>query len=353
MTPDKVRLAPIGLGRWAEVLAQGARRGSVIELHNCFARSADKRRAFREQHEVARAAGSLDELLADPELEGVLVTTPNDIHREVIVAAAEAGKAVYTDKPIAHTLEDAAAIRGAVGRAGVPFAVGHHARRLSGHRVMKQWIDDGKLGHVSLAEANFSTGRGIGLTPDAWRWHADRSPGGALIQLGVHHTDTLQHLLGPVTAVTAHARRLATPSEVPDTVMAVLEFENGALGYLGSAWASPGVYQMRLQGTEANLMYDLESGHWNETDQTDRWSTLVSQRHRDAGRRPVELPPTDAVREQLEEFALAIRGEARIEVGSEEAIRALAVVQAALMSSEQQGRAIEVSAVLEGGGLAG
>ncbi len=343
---DKVRLAPIGLGRWARVLARGAQRGSVIELHSCFSRSPDKRTAFQEEFGVRKSAATLDELLADGDVEGVIITTPNDTHRDLIIAALDAGKAVYTDKPITHSLEHALDVRQAVAQTDRVFAVGHSARRLSGSRVMKHWIDSGRLGEVSLAEANFSNERGLELTPETWRWYADKSPGGTLIQLGVHHADNLQYLLGPVGQVSAHARKLYTKSEVPDAVMAILEFEAGPLGYIGCGWASPGIYQLRLQGTKANLMYDLDFTHWDESHQADQWSTLASQSYRDMTRTAVDLPPTDMFREQLDEFALAIRGEADVEVGVDEAIRALAVVRAALESSARNGAAIEIAPLL-------
>ena len=347
---DKVRLAPVGLGRWARVLARGAQRGEVIELVSCFSRDDERRRAFQEEFGVPRAAATYDELLSDPDVEGVLITTPNDTHRPLIVQALEAGKAVYTDKPIAHTLEDASVIAEAAGESGLPFAVGHSASRLSGHREMKRWIDDGRSGQISLAEANFSNERGLELTPQTWRWYADKSPGGAFIQLGVHHADTLQSLLGPVATVTAHARRLYTKAEIPDAIMAILEFESGALGYLGTGWASPGVYNMNLLGTKANLMYDLDFTHWDESHLADDWSSLKSQFYGQSERQTVELPRTDMFREQLEEFALAIRGEAQIEVGAAEAVRALAVVRAALESSARGGAAVSLQEVIAAAG---
>ena len=344
---DQVRLASIGLGRWARVLAAGAQRGDVIELYSCFSRSEDRRRAFQDDFGIPKTAGTLDELLADEGVEGVIITTPNDTHRDLIVAALEAGKAVYTDKPVTHTLEDAAVVRRAVQGSDQPFAVGHSARRLAGSRMMKQWIEDGSLGDVSLAEANFSNERGLELSSDNWRWYADQSPGGAFIQLGVHHADTLQYLLGPVARVTAQVRSLYTKAEVPDAIMAILEFEAGPLGYIGCGWASPGIFQIRLQGTEANLLYDLDFTHWAESQDADEWSTLVSQRYRDMIRQSVALPATDMFREQLDEFALAIRGEAEVEVGIDESIRALAVVHAALESSKRGGEAVELGPLLE------
>jgi predicted dehydrogenase len=347
---EPVRLASIGLGRWARVLARGAQRGSVIELASCFSRSEESRAVFQEEFGVPRAADSLDELLADPEIEGVLVTTPIDTHKTVILECLDAGKAVYTDKPIAHTMEDAGEIARAAHASGQPFAVGHSARRLGGHRAMKHWVENGKIGQVSIAEANFSNERGLELTTDTWRFFADKSPGGTMIQLGVHHADNLQYLLGPVATVSSHARKLYTKAEVPDVVMSILEFESGPLGYLGAGWASPGVYQLRLQGTEANLFYDLDFNNWDESHLVDSKSTLVSQAYRESVRPPVEMPHTDMFREQLDEFALAIRGEAEIEVGALEATRALAVVHAALESSQRNGEAVAVAPMVERAG---
>jgi predicted dehydrogenase len=349
---DKVQLAPVGLGRWARVLARGAQRGDVIELASCFSRDEQRRRAFQEEFSVPRAAATYDELLADTEIEGVIITTPNDTHRPLIEQALEAGKAVYTDKPIAHTLEDANAVADAVARTGGVFAVGHSARRLAGHREMKRWIEDGRSGEISLAEANFSNERGLQLTPQTWRWYADKSPGGSLIQLGVHHADTLQFLLGPVDSVTAHARRLHTRAEVHDAVMAILEFESGALGHLAAGWASPGMYTMNLLGTKANLMYDLDFTHWDESHQADDWSSLTSQLSGESTRQPVALQRTDMFREQLDEFALAIRGRAQVEVGVTASVRALAVVRAALESSARNGAAVSVQEVIASTGSA-
>jgi predicted dehydrogenase len=343
---DRVRLASVGLGRWAKVLARAALRSSVIELTSCFSRDEQRRGAFAKEFGISRVAATYKELLADDAVEGVIVTTPNDTHKDVIVEALEAGKSVYTDKPIAHTLQDAMAIAAAVRSSGRVFSVGHSARRLAGHRQMKSWLEEGRMGEISLAEANFSNERGLELTEKTWRFYADKSPGGSLIQLGVHHADNLQFLLGPVRSVNANVKRLFTRAEVPDATMVLCEFERGCLGYLGCGWASPGVYSMNLLGTKANLFYDLDFTHWNESHTADKYSTLRSQFYGESERSQVELPPSDMFLEQLDEFGLAIRGESAVEVGANEAIRALAVVAAALESARREGRSVEVEEVI-------
>jgi predicted dehydrogenase len=344
---EKVRLASVGLGRWARVLARGAQRGEVIEFISCFSRDAGRRAAFQAEFGVPRAATSYEELLSDDDIEGVVITTPNDTHRDVVVQALEANKGVYVDKPIAHTLEDAMAIEGVVRSTGQTFAVGHSARRLAGHRVIKRWYDEGALGDISLVETNFSNERGLELNADTWRFYASKSPGGSLIQLGVHHADNLQYLLGPVRSVSANVKKLYTSAEVPDATMVICEFDGGVLGYLGCGWASPGVYTMNVLGTKANLFYDLDFTHWDESHLADKYSSLRSQYYGESERQTVELPNTDMFREQLDEFALAVREETAVEVGATEAIQALAFVRAALESSARMGRSVAVADVID------
>jgi predicted dehydrogenase len=344
---EPLRLAVIGLGRWAHVLSHAVRRGDEIDLVNCFSRSEEKRSEFQSTFNVGRSSATLEELLADDEVEGVVVTTPNDTHRDVITTCLRAGKPVYTEKPISTTLDDAVVIRAVVEETGLPFAVGHSARRLSGSRVMKRWIEDGSLGGLSMIETNFSNERGLELTPDTWRWYNDKAPGGPFTQLGVHHTDNMQYLAGPIRAVTAHTRKVFTKAEVPDTVMAIMDFESGALGYMGTGWASPGIYTINVQGTKANLRYDLDFTHWDDSHIADDYSSLVSQEMGQVSRSPVELPRTDMFLEQLVEFGRAARGEATIEVGVEESVSALAAVHAGILSAQRDGSMVTVAEVID------
>ena len=102
MADEPARVAAVGLGRWAKTLADAIRTSDKIKIVNCFSRSEKNREAFARQY-GCESAKTYAELLGDPEVEGIIVTTPNDAHGEPIFAAAAKGKALYVDKPIAHT----------------------------------------------------------------------------------------------------------------------------------------------------------------------------------------------------------------------------------------------------------
>ena len=131
--------------------------------------------------------------------------------------------------------------------------------------------------------------------------------------------------------------------------MAILEFESGPLGYIGTGWASPGVYTMNLLGTKANLMYDLDFTHWDESHLADDWSTLRSQFYGESERQIVELPRTDMFREQLEEFGLAPRAvRPRSRSAPPRRSARSRVVRAVIESSARSGAAVTLDEVIEG-----
>ena len=311
---EPVRVAAVGLGRWAKVLADAIKRGDQVKIVSCYSRSEKSRETFSQQYNC-RSAKSYTELLSDPEVEGVVITTPNDAHAEPVLEAAAKGKAIYVDKPIAHTMAEAIKIERACRDAGVIFSVGHSARRLKGNRKIKEIMNQGTLGKLVMAECNFSNDRSLELTPDKWRWYKDKSPGGPLIQLAIHHTDTLNYLFGPAKNVTCMAKRLYTPAEIEDLTMTIIEMETGQLCYIGSNWASQGTFYTYIYGMDANLYFTVDFNFWSNSDIVDQHSHLEIQHRGSSDHKSISLGQGDMFREQLEEFGTCIRGNKQPEVG--------------------------------------
>jgi predicted dehydrogenase len=154
-----------------------------------------------------------------------------------------------------------------------------------------------------------------------------------LIQLGIHHADTLHYWLGPVKRVQGSFVRLATPAEIDDLGVALLEFTGGARGVLSSSYVSPKSFYLRLYGTEANLHYETDMSIWPRADQMDAATTLTLQTK--SGRESISFEPRPMLVEELDEFARCIRGEAVPETGANEALAALQVIRGALASHER------------------
>src|SRR5256714_6175242 len=116
-----MKVACIGMGWWSDVLADAIQRSGKLTIAGCYSRSADKREKFAAKY-GCRAFASYEAVLADRGIEGIINTTPNAAHLETTRAAAQAGKHVFLDKPIANTVADARAITQACRNAGVVLA---------------------------------------------------------------------------------------------------------------------------------------------------------------------------------------------------------------------------------------
>jgi predicted dehydrogenase len=172
-----VKVGIVGLGRWAKVLTRAAAKTDRLKIVAGYSRSEEKRRAFQQELGVSPVP-DLKTMLADPEIKGVILTVPNEQHFPLAEEVAKARKHVYTEKPIAQTLEDGLKIAALEKQYGVTVTVGHSARLMAGIRIIKEKIDQGELGRVAFMEANFSNERALELTPKTWRWYKDRAPGG-------------------------------------------------------------------------------------------------------------------------------------------------------------------------------
>lgn len=207
---ERIGVGLVGSGMWGNRLAAAVGRTKNLRLVSCYARSETSRSETAGTF-GCRERATLDELLDDPELAGVLVSTPNHTHREISEAAAASGKHVFVEKPIADTLESAEAIVAACNAAGVALLVGHCFRRLGAARATAELLNRGTLGRVVLVEADFSLpGRFI---PGSWRSNRRTLLGGPLIQMGVHHSDTIQGWLGPAVASAVERRTVAIEAD--------------------------------------------------------------------------------------------------------------------------------------------
>jgi predicted dehydrogenase len=322
----RVGAALIGAtGMWGPRLAAAVTRTTRLRLVTCYGRNTERCRAFAEEHGIA-AAASFEEALDADGVEVALLVTPNDLHAGQALACAERGKHVFVEKPIADTVEAGERMRDSFAEAGLVLAVGHGMRRLGAARRVKELLEEDALGTVVLAEANWSLPSR--LTPHAWRWYRDRGRGGPLVQLGIHHADTLAYWLGPVARSFGAFARLSTEAEIEDVGVVGLQFEAGAVGVIAGSYVSPRTYSLRLYGDRAALDYEVDMAVWPQAHEVDGATTLTLRTG--DGALPVEFDRHDPLAEELEELAHAVRGEAVFETGPDEGIAALRVILDAL-----------------------
>jgi len=332
MSFKPINVACLGMGWWSDVLADAIKRSGKINIVSCYTRSEDKRNTFAKKYACA-AASSYEAILADQNIDAIINTTPNSVHRESTIAAARAGKHVFLDKPIANTVADGRALTEACRKAGVVLGMGYQRRREGQFRWIKQQIDAGSFGKLVNAESNISRDRLGKIDLSSWRYQASGMPGGVMLQIGIHYVDVLTYLMGPVKAVSGRSAQLVLPGDNPDVASLILEHENGALSTVNASYASASEYYlMNIYGKDASAYYDLHTGL--------RWLRRGSEKPE-----AVNYSEIDTFVDQLEEFAAAVRGQGAPEVDGEKAVLSLAVMRAGIRSA-QEGRCVEIAEIL-------
>lgn len=216
-----------------------------------------------------------DALLADSSIDAVVITSPTNMHRDLMVKAAKAGKHIFTEKVVAVTPEDAYAIRDAVKEAGIHFTIcfPHESERV--FLTIKEIVDSGKLGKIGYAKFRKAhTGSVDNWLPPHF-YDRELCGGGAMIDLGAHPMYLLPWILGkPQNVVSTYTDM--TGRGVEDNAVSLIEFEGGAIGVSETSfvsWGNPLVFEISgtdgwLLMTDGDLKYHTRSsGGWIIPDQ--------------------------------------------------------------------------------------
>jgi predicted dehydrogenase len=237
----------------------------------------------RDEAEVKRAANQMgwaehatrwEDVVRRRDIDIVDICTPGDLHKDIATAAAEAGKTILCEKPLANTLADAEQMLRAVERAGVIHMVCHNYRRAPAVALAKQAITEGQLGTIRhywgsylqdwLVDPKF---------PRLWRLQKARCGSGALGDIASHSVDLARHLVGEIKDVAALLKTFITerprpekpdelcPVDVDDAALMLCQFDDGAVGSIGASRFATGrknYNQFEINGSRGSIVFNLE-----------------------------------------------------------------------------------------------
>jgi len=313
----------LGLGWWGRMLLDAARGSDAIRFVHGAARNAEAAAPVAAEYGL-RFSTSLDALLADPEVEAVVLATPHSTHLAQIRAVAATGRPVFCEKPLTLTRAEAVAAVEACRAAGVPLAVGHNRRFLPTINAMRDIIAAGRLGtllHIEGHSSNLNSSQNFA----PWRHDPAESPAGGLTGTGVHVLDAFTNLAGPARRVSAQLTRHRPPPGALDSLSVLLEFANGMSGTLAAVRATPRYWRIHVFGDRANL----------ET--TSDTEVVLREDGRDPER--IALAPVDTLRAELEAFAAAAGGGPAYPLPPDQAIATVACFEAIVASVAAGGAA--------------
>jgi len=222
-----IRVGVVGLGYWGPNLARNLAGIDGVELAWCCDERPEVRERLAATYRSTRFTADLDDLLADDELDAIVVSTPVPTHAELAVRVLEAGKHCFVEKPLAQSVAAAERAVAAAGETGRVLMVGHLLEYHPGVRKLKEIADSGELGDIHYIYSN---------RLNLGQLRADEN---ALWSLGAHDLSVVLHLAGEdPSEATAHGESYMRPG-VEDVVFAFLRFPSGLAAHLHLSWLDP------------------------------------------------------------------------------------------------------------------
>jgi predicted dehydrogenase len=253
-----VRWGIIGVGDVTEAKSgPGFQQADGSALVAVMRRDGAKAADYARRHGVRSWYDDADALIADPEVDAVYIATPPDSHRDYALRVAAAGKPVYVEKPMARTAAECEEMVRACEAAGVPLFVAYYRRAMPRFVAVRDLLADGAIGEpraVSVRLQQPSRRYDDGEVP--WRVRPEVSGGGLFVDLGSHTLDLLDHLLGPVTAVSGFAGNQGGHHGAEDVVAGAFTFASGVHGVgLWSFDAQERRDEVEIVGTAGSLRF--------------------------------------------------------------------------------------------------
>jgi len=319
-----LRVAVVGLGWWGRIIVPLLKTSHKLRV----VKGVDPTPAGAEFAAAQRIpySSSFEETLGDPEVEGVVLCTPHTLHAGQIVAAADAKKHVFCEKPLSLNHADVVRAVAACTRNEVELAVGHEKRFEPPIQELTRLAKAGELGTLLQIEANFSQDKFLSLTPDNWRMSEKEAPAGPMTATGIHLLDLSIGLLGPAHQVYARVRQLGSRLVNGDTLGILVTHKSGANSLISAVLATPFDGRFALYGNKG----------WAEVrdkahpESPEGWTLTRTMRGKE--KQVQDFPAAKAVLANLEAFADAAVKRAPYPVPQDQMIANVSALEAVFRS---------------------
>ncbi len=261
---ENVKFGIIGTGGVWRFHKLGAKNHSIVNFVSAY--DVDEKNLQKTaKYSKLTTYSNLNEFLKS-DIDAVLIMVPHYLHKELVIAAAEVGKNVICEKPMATTLEDCDEMISATRKAGIKFMIAENHRFLPAHQYIKDILEQGYIGEVFLGR----TYEGAYATPqffdeNYWHFTFDKGGGGVVMDQGVHKFTMLNWFLGEVDSAQCWLSKSlnSPPSKAEDTAIVLLRYKGGAIITvdISSSTIHPLTNRTELHGTKGSV---LEDHSWND-----------------------------------------------------------------------------------------
>src|ERR1700675_3338085 len=305
-----INAAIVGLGWWGKTLVEAVQQDSE-EIRFVAGTTRTKTlevQAFADAQKF-ELADNYEALLANPQVDAVVLATPHSMHAAQVVAAAGVKKHVFCEKPFALNKASAEEAVEATKKAGVTLGLGYNRRFHPEMKKLRERIRSGDLGTVLHIEATMTFPNALALTPNQWRAHREETPCGGLTPMGVHAIDGTIDLCGAINQVYCQSFRRVVEVDSDDTTSILFRMKEGMSGYLGTMTATGPGFSFQVFGSKGAVRLEGMT-HVAGASSEERRTRLFGACKFQPIKGPAETweaERLDVTRASLEAFAPAVR----------------------------------------------
>lgn len=328
------------LSRWhvhADDYAKDARNHPQLDIKLVWDEDEERGRKWAEELGVPFEA-DLDSVLSNQGIDAVIVNTPTNLHKEVMIKAANNKKHIFSEKVMAFTVKDCVEIFDAIEKNGVHFMLSLPRLTAGYYLYAQQMLDEGKLGKLTTIRCRLAHNGAVSKDDEYTGWLPERffnkeeAGGGALMDLGAHPIYLTNRLAGEAVSIQAKLQETFGHG-VDDNAVVIVEYDSGALGIIEAGFVSGGSpFQLELYGTEGSVMIEDETIRVNSQQlETTGW-------HSPENIQSIPMP--------MEQWVDSILNQVEPTITKEDAIQ-LTLVNEVAAISHQEGKRMTVKEVIQ------
>jgi len=321
-----LRAAVVGLGWWGKYIIDHLEGSDRIQVTRCVDVDLDGLKDFAALKDIP-LTDRYEDVLEDPDIDAVLIVTHHGIHEEQVLAAAAANKQIFCEKPLALTGAGAERMLAACDKKEITLGVGHERRFEGSLEEMKRKLDSGELGTLLHIEINMSYNLFTLSPPTGWRRDPKQAPCGTLTALGVHMTDYMQTLAGPVKKLFAQTSLRSRDYTSDDILTVQLTFASGVTGYLCNLATTPFYSGIRIFGDRGWVESREVSNVPDPDPATQTWRGMDGEIHTRT------FQHTDTTLMNLHAWADAVEGKAPYRFTRQELLHNVQILEAIVTSA--------------------
>lgn len=321
-----LNVAVVGMGWWGKTLVNLIGKSTKLRVVKGMKRNPASEAEFAKANNFELVSDYSD-VLKDPKVQAVILCTPHTTHTEQVIAAANAGKHVFCEKPLALTRADAERSLAAINAGKLTIAIGHERRFEPPVMDMMRTIQSGELGVPLQIEANFSQDKFLALPADNWRLTPDEAPAGPITATGIHILDLSVSVFGAAESVWCSVKQLGSTLTNGDTLAAMVKFRTGGHALLTAILATP--FDGRFAVYCSKGWIEVRDKAHPSTPMGWTLTKVVSGDQRTT----IEYPPASSVLANVEAFADAVAGRAPYPMPQDQMLANIAALEAIIASA--------------------